>query len=376
MTIRSSVLVFAGAAALVALLALIGTQMGWPGLGSWTAAKTEPQPATTARTAPGVWAASAPGRVEPLGGEVRVTATAPGRIVEIAVKVGDTVKIGDLLLRLDEEDARARLVGIDAEAAVRRRERDGDTAPPRLAAERRQAEDQLAVSERLQLNARTDLDRIMRENRAGKATDQAVADARKAVLDAIERADRDRAALTRAQTATGVPLPTRLEAALTTTRSEVALAEAALERMRVRAPADGTVLQVQAKVGETAAANPEQILIVVGNISALRVRAEVEERDVAKVKVGQAVVLRTDAYPGREFTGRVATLARSLTLGRLAQRGPRRPTDVDTLEVMIDIDAGSPLLPGMRTDVFFRAEAPEPKPQAATPPGPPVTATK
>ena len=48
---------------------------------------------------------------------------------------------------------------------------------------------------------------------------------------------------------------------------------------------------------------------------------------------------------------------------KLAQRGPRRPNDLDTLEVMIDVAQGSALMPGMRVDAFFKirggaAEAP------------------
>ena len=70
--------------------------------------------------------------------------------------------------------------------------------------------------------------------------------------------------------------------------------------------------------------------------------------------VGQLVVVRSDAHPEREFNGKVASLAPSLGPGKLGQRGPRRPSDVDVLEVVVDMDGQPPLLPGMRVDVFFR----------------------
>ena len=117
------------------------------------------------------------------------------------------------------------------------------------------------------------------------------------------------------------------------------------------------MLQVSAKAGETASPSPEQALVVMGDLSGLRVRAEVEERDVSKIKVGQKAVIRTDAYAGREFKGTVTTLGQSLAPPKLASRGPRRPTDVDALEVLIELETGSPLLPGMRTDVFFQPDA-------------------
>ena len=94
------------------------------------------------------------------------------------------------------------------------------------------------------------------------------------------------------------------------------------------------MLQVNAKVGETAAPSPENVLVVIGDLSSLRVRAEFEERDVGKVRVGQAAVVRSDAFPGKDFEGKVASLAQALGPSRLGQRGPRKPTDVDVLEVI------------------------------------------
>lgn len=110
-------------------------------------------------------------------------------------------------------------------------------------------------------------------------------------------------------------------------------------------------------MGETAASSSEQALVIMGDVSTLRVRAEIEERDTAKIRVGQAVVVRSDAHPGKEFDGKVATLAQALGPGKLAQRGPRRPNDVEVLEVVVDLMGSPPLLPGMRVDVFFKPDA-------------------
>src|SRR5262245_25560039 len=68
-------------------------------------AKAETPKAETAKVAqsqtkpaPKQWAASAPGRVEPLGGEIRISAQAPGRITDVLVRVNDKVAAGDLLV--------------------------------------------------------------------------------------------------------------------------------------------------------------------------------------------------------------------------------------------------------------------------------------
>lgn len=375
-TFKPPFLMFLAASAMALLLSMIAGLMGGgaeqPTASSFPSSIMSANAQQAAPAKSPMWAASAPGRVEPRGGEVRVGAQSAGRISEVAAALNDVVQAGDLLIRIEDDDARARLVAADAEAAVRRRERDAEAASNRLAADRRTAEDQLAATERTALIARTDLDRALRLQRAGTGTADDVAKERAALKAALDKVDADRAALRRAQTAQGIPLPTRLEAGLTAARAEVALAEQALERTRLRAPSNGTILQLNSRIGETVAPSPEQVLIVLGDLTALRVRAEVEERDVGRVRVGQAVVLRTDAFPGREFTGSVATRAQALGPAKLGQRGPRRPTDVDTLEVMIDVDAGTPLLPGLRVDVFFRADGAQSStfpvaPQMATP---------
>jgi HlyD family secretion protein len=313
------------------------------------------------------WSATAQGRVEPKGGEVKLSALTPGRIEQVLVGINDKVIAGDMLVRIDDTDALARVLGAEAEAGVRKRERDTETNVPKPAQDRRSAEDKLNTTERAIASARQALDRLAlrRQANPSSVTGEQMTTARKALDDAQASLGPDREALRVAQLASGAPLPTRLEAGLSASRAELSAAEAALERTRVRAPFDGTVLQVFARPGEIAAASPEQPMLVIGDLSQLRVRAEIEERDASKVQVGQSVVLRTDAYPDREFTGKVATVAQAMRPPKLAQRGPRRPNDLDTLEAVIDVDQGSALLPGMRVDVFFRQEGEGPEPPRA-----------
>lgn len=336
------------------------------------AAQTATQPAAKAT----VWAASAPGRVEPKNGEYRIGTQAAGRVAEVVVQMNDRVLAGDLLIRVDDEDAQAKLGGAEAETAVRKRERDAETVG-RLAQDRRAAEDAVANAERTLFQARRDLDRATGGRRGNTSTEDDVVKARAAVVAAKDKIEAERQAVRRVQASTGMPLPTRLESAFTTARAELTLAESAIERARIRASSDGTVLQVLTKVGETVAPGPDLALVVMGDLSGLRVRAEVEERDVSKVRAGQKVVIRSDAFPGRDFTGSVTTLGQSLAPPRLASRGPRKPTDLDALEVLIDIDGPVSLMPGMRTDVFFAPNAnAQNVPAGTNNPAPVVPATK
>ena len=316
-------------------------------------AAAKPKASATPKTA---WAASAPGRVEPSGGEVRIGAQGPGRIAEVLVSLNDKVAAGDLMVRLDDEELIGRINSATAEAAIRKRDRD-NTEVSGKAQERRTAEDGVANAERQLVQAREEADRHLRARRTGSVGDADLDKARDAVSRAKDRLDQARATLRKVHSADNVPTPTRPEAALVAARADLSQAEAALERTRVRAASVGAVLQVNAKVGETATPSPETALVIVGNLSSLQVRAEFEERDIGKVRVGQIAVVRSDAFPGKDFEGKIASLAQTLGPSRVGQRGPRKPTDVDVLEVLIDMVGQPPLLPGMRVDVFLRPEA-------------------
>lgn len=313
------------------------------------------------------WAASATGRIEPKDGEVRLAPQVGGRIVDVPVKSAERALKGDVLVRLDDEDHWIRHAAAEAEAHVRKRERDEDTEA-KGSLDRRRLEDMAFESDRALFRARMAFDEAQARLRAGKgATQQAVEEARARIKSAEEKSQADRAALA-LLLSRGAPLPTRLEASLAAARSDLALSEQAIERTRIRAPFDGTVLSVPARVGELTAASPDAVLATFGDLSALKVRAEVEERDAPKIKVGQRVVVRADAYPDREFEGKVTSIGSSLGAPRINSRGPRRPNDVEVLEVQASLDGTPPLLTGMRVDVFFRGEttvsaAPEKAPE-------------
>ena len=332
-----------------------------------TAAALVTGPSPAAPTAPAVkavWAASAPGRVEPKGGEIKISPLSGGRITDVLVAVNQKVMAGDLLIRLEDTEIEARIAAADAEASVRRRDRDQENvAGP--ARDRRVAEDAAFAAERLHSLNRAELDRWLFARKAGLATDADVAKTRETVTKAREAMDSARMALRR-MLADALPAQTRLEAAVAAARAELSIADAASERLRIRAPQDGVVLQLVATVGESVAPSPENVVLVLGDVSALRVKAEIEERDIGKVRTGQMAVVRSDAFPGRDFEGRVASFAQSLAPSRLGQKGPRKLVDVDVLEVTIDLVAPTPLLPGMRVDVFLKPEASASQPQAKT----------
>jgi HlyD family secretion protein len=322
-----------------------------------------------AETSQSQWAASATGRVEPKDGEVRIASQMPGRIVEVLAKTNDKAQTGDLLMRLDDQDIYVRIAAALAEVGVRVREREEEKVTG-LALDRRAAEDAVAESERGLFAARESFDASYRAFKSGGVNADALSTEKARITNAKSKLDAARSAFATINAKSGMPLYLRLESSLAAARAELSGAEIALERTRVRAPSDGTVLNMIGKAGETAVPSPESALVVFGDLSGLRVRAEVEERDAAKIVIGQKVVIKADAFPDKSFDGSVTSISQSLGAPRIATRGPRRPNDVEVVEVMVTLDGNPPLFTGMRVDTFFKSES------AASAVAAPVTAAK
>lgn len=83
----------------------------------------------------------------------------------------------------------------------------------------------------------------------------------------------------------------------------IAVQEEKLADYLIRAPIDGIVLRRDGEVGEIAETG--QVLFRVGMPKPLQVVAEVNEEDIPRVALGQAVLFRTDAFPDRRLEGKV-----------------------------------------------------------------------
>jgi membrane fusion protein (multidrug efflux system) len=151
---------------------------------------------------------------------------------------------------------------------------------------------------------------------------------------------------------------------IATTNSQVQLAEAQVEQQRsalrmaqmrvddtrVVAPFSGYIsqrnLDVGAAVSNQAAAtsNASIGILMLQEINPVKVQLEVPERDVARVAVGNVVRLTSDAYPGRQFSGKVARVVHAL--------------DPRTRTMGVEVDIPNPddsLKPGMygRVDLLL-----------------------
>ena len=138
----------------------------------------------------------------------------------------------------------------------------------------------------------------------------------------------------------GFVSPTELDR----TRSELDAANASLRRAQtqrdftaLRAPADGVIIRRDGEVGQYLAAG--QALFYLSCCAPLRVSVEVDEEDIARVRVGQKVILRTDALPGRTLDGEVLQITPKGDPVARSYRVRIRLSNPQALKVGMTVDA-------------------------------------
>ncbi|MEV4455001.1 efflux RND transporter periplasmic adaptor subunit [Microbispora sp. NPDC049633] len=109
------------------------------------------------------------------------------------------------------------------------------------------------------------------------------------------------------------------EAQVSQATTELAEAEKALAGVRIKAPADGTILSV---AGSTGSRYTSGAFITLGDLDALQVQAMFTESDIRFLKVGQAATVTLSTQPGREYAGTVAHIdPAATTSNRLVRYG-------------------------------------------------------
>jgi HlyD family secretion protein len=299
------------------------------------------------------WRAVAPGRVEPPSGIIKVAAPTIGIVSKVLVKANDTVFAGEPLILLNDDEIQARYAAAEAQAGMRERLRDEQKVTGK-ALERRKAEDAVAEADTSVFDAQAVVDKAAAQWRATGAPVANLTSARATLIRAQDELAKRKDQLR----GIDAPLPTPNEAQTTSARGDLALARVNLEKLKIRAPIDGTVLQININPGELAAPSALQPLLSIANLSTLNVRAELDERDIAEIKVGQVASVRAAAFPGKEFTGTVVSIAPLVEPSKLGSRGPGNRADVDAVEVVVKLTQPGLLTTGMKVDVYFGQDKP------------------
>ena len=133
-------------------------------------------------------------------------------------------------------------------------------------------------------------------------------------------------------------------------------AEANLGKTIVRAPISGLILRKRLKEGESISpANPTGI-VTIADTSALRVRVDLDETEVAKVRENQPAYVTADAYGERKFAAKVIKIGQILGRKNFRTERPTEKVDTKILEVLLELAPGEKLPLGLRVDAFITAD--------------------
>jgi multidrug resistance efflux pump len=248
-----------------------------------------------------------------------VRAQATGPIREVLVQSGDTVKAGDVVIRLDGLALEAQLAQLEAQYSAKeidlRRSRAGTPLEHRQQTQRLASAQSRLTSSRAMLVQRmveygfgSNADSLLAVYRPGQHVmlDQAVGEVRAAEADIrLNAAETDMLSLRgydeqRANAEMG-----SLQAQIRETRERIA-------RTTIAAPAAGVVLTEQLERLNGASVREGETLMEVGELGDWRVTMVVPERDVHKINVGDRVAVEVQAFGQRErrqLEGRVSHVA-------------------------------------------------------------------
>jgi HlyD family secretion protein len=274
------------------------------------------------------------GRIE--ADEVRVATELSGRLLENRAREGEALRSGDLIGRIDPVDYELRA----GQAAAQR------TATLRSGS---QIDAQIDLASHHAMTARRDLARYETLRRDGWVTAQRLDVARNAYIAAA-----DQVSVLRQQRA-------QADAQLDSAGQTLALARSQLGRTRIAAPLSGRVLERLAEPGEVLAAG--QPIAVVADLSTVRLRVFVGERELGRLRLGAPARIRVDAFPERTFDARIA---------RIDAQAQFTPRDVHMQDERVrtvygvTLEAANPeglLKPGMPADAWILWDPRAPWPQ-------------
>jgi membrane fusion protein, multidrug efflux system len=300
-----------------------------------------------------------------VGGEVTTLSFKVAGLIEtVAIVDNQSVKAGDLLLKLDDRDYRAQLTRAEANIAARRAALVNMEATRRMrVAMLGQARADLAAAMAEQVRAKYDIDRYRALSNAQFASrqrfEQADADNEKA--RAGER--KAQAAFEAAEHQLDIVDAQQEQAAadLEQATADRDLARLNLSYTEIRSPIDGVVGNRSARVGAYATVGAQVLAIVPAH--GLWVDANFKESQLAGMRKGQPAEIVADAVPGVTFRGRVASLAPA-TGAQFSVIPPENATGNFTkivqrvpVRILLDDDAAElgKLRPGLSVVVYVDA---------------------
>jgi len=248
--------------------------------------------------------------------QVQLRSEVIGQVTELHVEEADEVKKGDPVITLDPKTYQAQVD--QAEAVVRIQE--------------------IAI-ERQRLLIRTLSDRFERQTK----------------MFAKDLVDEDSYEALESELALAKVDLRSLQESLTQARAGLDQAEELLGKTRITSPIDGVVIQLDLKVGETVIAGttniPGSTMMVIADPSETLTEVQVDEADIAQVRVGQGADIFTAAYPDTPISGTVQSIA------SVARQTPGQASLSFLVKILLDEQDELIIRPGMsvRADIYTQS---------------------
>ena len=276
-----------------------------------------------------------------------------GRIVELPVDEGMSMKTGDLLARIDSDDYRQQVMTDEATQHVRNRQLVLGLAGSRW-------QDVEAAKQNV-IDAKADLDQKTKDYERYQALyekDEIPGQTRDQAATNVTRA---KATYERAQEILNELVEGTRKEELDVDRANVRQARENLRMSEIRlgytvlsAPFDGVILVREAELGEVV--SPGTPIITLADLDHIWLRVYLPETDLGKVRWGQTVNVRTDTYPGKNYRGRVSVIASD---AEFTPKSVQTEKERVTLVYRIKIDVENPnheLKPGTPADAYLQVK--------------------
>ena len=247
---------------------------------------------------------------------IQVGSVVVGRVTRVPVDKGDRVKPGDLLVQLDDAEAKAALA--QARAAVAQsvaRLEQVEVVSVRVTAEAlRQAELRLSQAEV----------KLTRQRTLAEAGSVSRSDLDDAIQARDLAASQVESARIQASAAASGADRRSVLAALEQARGAEQAAAARLDNLSIRSPSAGVVTERDVEPGDVV--QPGRALLIVARDGPTQLSVLPDEKNLALLRLGQPATASADAYPDRTFPARVAYIAPAVDLSR------------GTVEVKLDVE--------------------------------------
>jgi HlyD family secretion protein len=138
----------------------------------------------------------------------------------------------------------------------------------------------------------------------------------------------------------------------------LALAEERLRETRLLAPFDGTILKLLKREGEGGRAFEPEPVVLFGDTTTLRIRAEVDERFVQHLAVGQPAVIHGRNLGDKSYRGRIAALEPVMGDKTVYTRASSERKDLDVMQVLIELEPDFRAPTGLQVDVKIIVSGP------------------